>query len=388
MRSRSSSTPAAPSEPAPRDHAALPRAAARARAGEPRRRRLRLGRPRRRRGEARLRAGDRARQRRGGRRGRSRERRRQRRRGRRAARRRAGRSASGRARSRSPTSRATRWSGSPSASAASSSVASGYLEPRAPGAEAPAGWRSAARRADGGRLGGLRDLGRRGWASIGSRWRPSPSASSAARSRRRTSRRSASGSSPTGTSSRARRPTSRSSTRAASPTRPCASRGRPRGGPRAARRVYVTGCGANLAGDAFADLPENVTVVRLPGRADARVRRAGRRRDRLRPRRRRPRPHPGVREGAGRLQLLVRLLRHPAGARRLPQPPGRRRPRRGAARVDQGHREVVLTGINLGCYRDRAAGFDLRASSGRSAPRRGSSACASRRSRSTTSTRS
>jgi threonylcarbamoyladenosine tRNA methylthiotransferase MtaB len=28
-------------------------------------------------------------------------------------------------------------------------------------------------------------------------------------------------------------------------------------------------------------------------------------------------------------------------------------------RVAQGHREIVLTGINLGCYRDRAAGFDL-----------------------------
>ena len=28
-------------------------------------------------------------------------------------------------------------------------------------------------------------------------------------------------------------------------------------------------------------------------------------------------------------------------------------------RVQQGHREVVLTGINLGCYRDRAAGYDL-----------------------------
>ena len=28
-------------------------------------------------------------------------------------------------------------------------------------------------------------------------------------------------------------------------------------------------------------------------------------------------------------------------------------------RVDQGHREVVLTGINLGCFRDRAAGYDL-----------------------------
>ena len=28
-------------------------------------------------------------------------------------------------------------------------------------------------------------------------------------------------------------------------------------------------------------------------------------------------------------------------------------------RVEQGHREVVLTGINLGCYRDREAGYDL-----------------------------
>jgi threonylcarbamoyladenosine tRNA methylthiotransferase MtaB len=28
-------------------------------------------------------------------------------------------------------------------------------------------------------------------------------------------------------------------------------------------------------------------------------------------------------------------------------------------RVDQGHREVVLTGINLGCFRDRDAGYDL-----------------------------
>jgi threonylcarbamoyladenosine tRNA methylthiotransferase MtaB len=28
-------------------------------------------------------------------------------------------------------------------------------------------------------------------------------------------------------------------------------------------------------------------------------------------------------------------------------------------RVAQGHREIVLTGINLGCFRDRAAGYDL-----------------------------
>ena len=28
-------------------------------------------------------------------------------------------------------------------------------------------------------------------------------------------------------------------------------------------------------------------------------------------------------------------------------------------RVAQGHQEVVLTGINLGCFRDRVAGYDL-----------------------------
>src|ERR687892_604685 len=33
---------------------------------------------------------------------------------------------------------------------------------------------------------------------------------------------------------------------------------------RRAGRVYLTGCGANLSGDAFGDLPDNVTVVRLP----------------------------------------------------------------------------------------------------------------------------
>ncbi|HET9544160.1 MAG TPA: radical SAM protein, partial [Gaiellaceae bacterium] len=50
----------------------------------------------------------------------------------------------------------------------------------------------------------------------------------------------------------------------------------------------------------------------------------------------------------------------------IPQVRGASRSRPAAAvlaelrkRVTQGHREIVLTGINLGCYRDRAAGFDL-----------------------------
>jgi threonylcarbamoyladenosine tRNA methylthiotransferase MtaB len=50
----------------------------------------------------------------------------------------------------------------------------------------------------------------------------------------------------------------------------------------------------------------------------------------------------------------------------IPQVRGRSRSRPAARvlaevrrRVAQGHREIVLTGINLGCYRDRTAGYDL-----------------------------
>src|SRR5207245_1663708 len=50
----------------------------------------------------------------------------------------------------------------------------------------------------------------------------------------------------------------------------------------------------------------------------------------------------------------------------IPLVRGASRSRRAAAvldevwrRVEQGHREVVLTGINLGCYRDREAAYDL-----------------------------
>ena len=84
-----------------------------------------------------------------------------------------------------------------------------------------------------------------------------------------------------------------------------------------------------------------------------------RRRDRLRPGGRPARSRARLREGAGRLQLLVRVLRDPARARYVAQPAGRARPRGDRRRVQQGHREVVLTGINLGCYRDREAGYDL-----------------------------
>ena len=125
------------------------------------------------------------------------------------------------------------------------------------------------------------------------------------------------------------------------------------------RRVYVTGCGANLAADAFAGLPENVVVVakrseETPSfvagdvgaigcvQADARL-------DRVR-------AFVKVQDGCSfSCSFCV-----------IPLVRGASRSRAAAAvlaeverRVAQGHREVVLTGINLGCYRDRAAGYDL-----------------------------
>src|SRR4051812_36069069 len=131
---------------------------------------------------------------------------------------------------------------------------------------------------------------------------------------------------------------------------------------RAARthgRVYVTGCAANLAADAFAGLPDNVTVVArrsedtpafvagavgVPGcvQADARL-------DRVR-------AFVKIQDGCSfSCNFCV-----------IPLVRGASRSRAAAAvlaevrrRVEQGHREIVLTGINLGCYRDRDAGYKL-----------------------------
>ncbi len=131
---------------------------------------------------------------------------------------------------------------------------------------------------------------------------------------------------------------------------------------RAARthaRVYVTGCSANLAADAFSGLPANVTVVARRSeetaafvagdvgaigcvRADARL-------DRVR-------AFVKVQDGCSfSCNFCV-----------IPLVRGRSRSRPAQAvlaeirrRVAQGHREIVLTGINLGCYRDRDAGYNL-----------------------------
>jgi threonylcarbamoyladenosine tRNA methylthiotransferase MtaB len=132
---------------------------------------------------------------------------------------------------------------------------------------------------------------------------------------------------------------------------------------RAARtsgRVLVTGCAANLPGSGLEGVAPNVTV--LPGRSE------------LVPE--------SVAGWAGRLGCAGAAV--PAFARTrayvkvqdgcsfacsycvIPQVRGASRSRTAAAvlheigrRAGQGHREVVLTGINLGCFRDREAGMRL-----------------------------
>jgi threonylcarbamoyladenosine tRNA methylthiotransferase MtaB len=130
---------------------------------------------------------------------------------------------------------------------------------------------------------------------------------------------------------------------------------------RAARthgRVYVTGCAANLS-RAFAGMPPNVTVVARPSeetpevvagdvgaigcvRADARL-------DRVR-------AFVKVQDGCSFSCsfCVVPLVRGASRSR-----PAQAVVAEVRRRIAQGHREVVLTGINLGCYRDRAAGYNL-----------------------------
>ena len=131
---------------------------------------------------------------------------------------------------------------------------------------------------------------------------------------------------------------------------------------RAARtheRVYVTGCGANLEADGFAGLPENVVVVarrseETPSfvardvgaigcvQADARL-------DRVR-------AFVKVQDGCS-FSCAFCVIPFVRGASRSRRAEAVLREVR--KRVEQGHREVVLTGINLGCYRDREAGYGL-----------------------------
>jgi threonylcarbamoyladenosine tRNA methylthiotransferase MtaB len=128
---------------------------------------------------------------------------------------------------------------------------------------------------------------------------------------------------------------------------------------RRAERVYVTGCAANLQADAFADLPENVRVVPLPSERTADfvagdVGRIG---------------CVQADVGLDRVRAFVKIqdgCSFTCSYCVIPQVRGgsRSRPARNVLaeirrRVAQGHREIVLTGVNIGCYRDREAGYDL-----------------------------
>jgi threonylcarbamoyladenosine tRNA methylthiotransferase MtaB len=124
-------------------------------------------------------------------------------------------------------------------------------------------------------------------------------------------------------------------------------------------RVYLTGCGANLPGGSFAGLPENVVIVakrseETPAavagdvgalgcvRADARL-------DRVR-------AFVKVQDGCSFSCAFCVIPSVRGASRSRPAEAVLAEVRR---RVAQGHREIVLTGINLGCYRDRGAGYRL-----------------------------
>ena len=127
---------------------------------------------------------------------------------------------------------------------------------------------------------------------------------------------------------------------------------------RRARQVYVTGCAARLSG-AFEGLPQNVKVLDAPNERapDLLARDVGRigcvradvGLDRIR-------AFVKVQDGCSFSCNFCVIPRVRGPSRSRPAPAVLAEIRR---RVGQGHREVVLTGINLGCYRDRQAAFDL-----------------------------
>ncbi len=127
---------------------------------------------------------------------------------------------------------------------------------------------------------------------------------------------------------------------------------------RTARTVYVTGCSSTLEGS-FAGMPDNVVVTRRLGEDAAEAVagdvgsigcvRADHRLDRVR--------------AFVRIQDGCSFSCHFCV---IPLVRGGTRSRTAAAvlteirrRVAQGHREVVLTGVNLGCFRDRPGGYTL-----------------------------
>ena len=131
---------------------------------------------------------------------------------------------------------------------------------------------------------------------------------------------------------------------------------------RAARthgRVIVTGCAANLSADAFAGLPDNVSVVARRSEVIAAAVSADI-------------GALGCVQADHRLERVRAFVRIQDGCSFscafcvIPLVRGATRSRSATAvldeirrRVAQGHHEVVLTGVNLGCFRDRGAGMTL-----------------------------
>ena len=127
---------------------------------------------------------------------------------------------------------------------------------------------------------------------------------------------------------------------------------------RTARTVYVTGCASNLEG-AFANAAPNVVVTGRTG-AEAAAFVAG------------DVGAIGCVNAEHRLERVRAFVKIQDGCSFscafcvIPLVRGATRSRAAEAvldevrrRVAQGHREIVLTGVNLGCFRDRAAGFTL-----------------------------
>jgi threonylcarbamoyladenosine tRNA methylthiotransferase MtaB len=122
--------------------------------------------------------------------------------------------------------------------------------------------------------------------------------------------------------------------------------------------VYVTGCGAKLEG-AFRALPDAVTVVARPSEETPEAvagdvgaiacARADRRLERTR-------AFVKIQDGCSFscAFCVIPLVRGSTRSRRADAVL-----REVARRAEQGHREIVLTGVNLGCFRDREAGFTL-----------------------------
>ena len=124
------------------------------------------------------------------------------------------------------------------------------------------------------------------------------------------------------------------------------------------RRVYATGCAARLEG-AFDGLPENVRVISRTGDDAA----AAVATDvgplgctHSEPRLERTRAFVKIQDGCSFscAFCVIPLVRGGTRSRRADQVLAEIR-----RRVSQGHREIVLTGVNLGCFRDREAGYTL-----------------------------